>query len=131
MVDVTAFEKPGDNGLSAADAVHYLLDAGVPPSQMTISSDCNGSMPEFDDSGRLIELRVASNKALLGDWQILARAGRLDFADTLALVGANVAAVLGLGDSKGRLTPGMDADITVVDEDLKPTAVFARGRRLL
>src|SRR5699024_8134694 len=102
-----------------------------PAKQMTISSDCNGSMPAFDDQGRLIALEVATNKALLGDWQTLARAGYLDFAEALALVTSNVARVLGVDERKGSLAAGMDADITMLGADLNPVAVFARGQRVL
>lgn len=131
MVDVTAFEDPEDHGLGAADAVHYLLDAGVPAGRITISSDCNGSMPVFDERGQLVALEVATNRALLGDWQALARSGRLSFAESLALVTSNVAGVLGVEDRKGSLAPGRDADITVLDPELNPVAVFGRGQRLL
>lgn len=132
-IDVTTFEFPGRNALGAVDAVHYLLDAGVPSAQITLSSDCNGSLPEFDDDGKLVGMRVASNTTLLADWQTLARSERVGVGveDALSLVTRNVARVLGLADRTGRLAVGMDADITVLDPDLSPTAVFARGRRLL
>lgn len=130
-VDVTAFEFPDRHAVGAVDAVHYLVDAGVPVSRITMSSDSNGSLPEFDEAGRLVAMRMATNRALLADWQGLVRAGRLGFADALSLITRNVARVLGLAETKGRLAPGADGDITVLGPDLAPVAVFARGRRLL
>ncbi|HEX7125423.1 MAG TPA: beta-aspartyl-peptidase [Thermodesulfobacteriota bacterium] len=130
-VDVTAFDFPDRNAVGAVDAVHYLVDAGVPVARITMSSDCNGSLPEFDDAGRLVGMRMATNRALLADWQGLVRAGRLGFADALSLITRNVAQVLGLAETKGRLAPGWDGDITVLGPDLAPAAVFVGGRRLL
>ena len=55
------------------------------------------------------------------------------------LAGTSVAAqVCGLGDSKGRIAPGYDADLLAVDGDpttdltalTRPVAVFARGHRV-
>ncbi len=130
-VDVTAFDAPGRDGLTTEDAVHGLIAAGVPLAQITMSSDCNGSLPEFDERGELIGIKVASNKTLLACWQSIVRAGRMDFAAALSLVSSNVARVLGLEKRKGRLAAGFDADITLLDDDLKPTAVFACGRRIM
>ncbi|HLI11171.1 MAG TPA: beta-aspartyl-peptidase [Alphaproteobacteria bacterium] len=130
-VDITAFEFPGKNAVTAVDAVHYLLDQGVPIGQITMSSDCNGSLPEFDEKGELVGMRVATNTALLADWQRLARSGRLAFGDALALITRNIARVIGMAEAKGRLATGADADITVLDRELKPVAVFVKGRRLL
>jgi beta-aspartyl-dipeptidase (metallo-type) len=130
-VDVTCFEVPGEEAVGAVDAVHYLVEAGVPPARITMSSDCNGSIPEFNEAGEFTGMRVASNAALVGDWRRLAQAGRLSFSEALSLVGRNVARVLGLAEAKGRLAVGADADIAVLGADLVPLAVFARGRRLL
>ncbi len=96
-----------------------------------MSSDGNGSLPEFDEAGELVGMRMATNRALLADWQSLARAGRLAFADALSLITRNVAQVLGLAGTKGRLAAGADGDITVLGPDLAPAAVFVGGRRLL
>jgi beta-aspartyl-dipeptidase (metallo-type) len=130
-VDITAFDDPGPNGIATEEAVYYLVEAGVPPAQITMSSDCNGSLPVFNEHGELAGMRVASNKALLACWQSIVRAGRMDFATALSLLSSNVARVLGLEKRKGRLAVGFDADITLIDADLKPTAVFARGKRIM
>ncbi len=130
-VDITAYEFPGKQAVTAVEAVHYLIQQGVSPDQITMSSDCQGSMPVFDEAGHLVEMRIASNKALAADWKAVAEAGTLSFENALALVTRNVARVLGLSGTKGRMAVGADADITVLDEALTPIAVFGRGRRLL
>jgi N-acetylglucosamine-6-phosphate deacetylase len=40
---------------------------------------------------------------------------------------ATPAAILGLGDSKGTLAPGMDADLVIFDEDIKVHATIIKG----
>lgn len=130
-VDVTAYDFPGKKSFGTLDAIRYLLDQGVPSKLITISSDCQGSLPVFDEDGHLVEMRVGSNKPLVTAWRELAAAGDLSFEDALSLITRNVARVLGLSRAKGRLAVGADADITILDEALLPIAVFGRGRRLL
>lgn len=128
-IDVTAFDDaPGDHELSAYNAVRVLLDRGVSPQRITLSSDCNGSLPEFDERGTYIGMRVAGNATLLADWQRLVQDGVLPLEQALHLIGANVARVLGLHRHKGRLAPGFKADIALLDEALQPQWTFAGGR---
>jgi beta-aspartyl-dipeptidase (metallo-type) len=129
-VDVTAFDEVGEEDISAFEAVSFLLERGVPAERITMSSDCNGSLPEFDAKGAYLGMRVARNTALIGDWQRLVREQVLPLELALGLIGANVARVLGLQDRKGRLAVGFDADVTLIDDDLQPWQTFVAGRRL-
>ncbi|MBK1698073.1 beta-aspartyl-peptidase [Rhodovibrio salinarum] len=129
-VDVTAFDGDPGDGLTGFDGVRRLLERGVPAAQITLSSDCQGSLPEFDAQGRLTKLSVASNGPLLSDWQTLVRERILDLADALPLLGANVARVLGLHTRKGQLVEGFDADVTLLDEALNPCMTFSQGREV-
>ncbi|ABE58471.1 beta-aspartyl-peptidase [Chromohalobacter israelensis] len=127
-VDVTAFEDAGD-GLSAFDAVSRLLARGVSPARITLSSDCNGSLPEFDADGAYVGMQVARNTTLIADWRRLVHARVLPLESALGLLAGNVARVLGLAD-KGRLAVGSDADITLLDKALQPQRTFVAGRCL-
>ena len=129
-VDVTAFDDPGEEGLSGFDAVSRLLARGVPAEMITMSSDCNGSLPEFDAQGNYIGMRVARNTALIADWQRLVREGVLPMEQALGLLSGNVARVLGLHDRKGRLAIGFEADVTLLDSDLQPQQTFVAGKRI-
>ncbi len=53
----------------------------------------------------------------------------LDIAveDAVALASANPARLLGLEHRKGAISPGMDADLTVLDEDLRACATVIGG----
>jgi beta-aspartyl-dipeptidase (metallo-type) len=127
-IDVTAFDGDPGDGLTGFDGVRALLERGVPAQQVTMSSDCQGSLPEFDAQGRLTKLSVASNGPLLNDWQTLVREGVLELQDALPLLGANVARVLGLQARKGELAPGFDADVSLLDAALEPCMTFSQGR---
>lgn len=128
-IDVTAFDDaPGHHELSAFNAVKSLLECGVPLELITLSSDCNGSLPEFDERGRYTGMQVAGNATFLADWQWLVREDVLQLEQALTLIGANVARVLGLHRRKGKLAPGFDADITLLDDTLQPRQTFVAGR---
>ena len=55
----------------------------------------------------------------------------LRLSDALRLVTQHPARALGLEARKGALAPGMDADIVLLDGDLRVRHVYARGRCLL
>ncbi|EHJ91652.1 beta-aspartyl-peptidase [Vreelandella boliviensis] len=126
-VDVTAFEDAGD-GLSGFDAVSRLLELGVPPERITMSSDCNGSLPEFDANGAYLGMKVAKNTTLIADWQRLVHEGVLPLESALGLISTNVAWVLGLHARKGRLAIDCDADVTLLDSKLQPQQTYVAGR---
>ena len=127
-IDVTAFDDAGDDGLTGFDAVSRLLERGVPVERITMSSDCNGSLPEFDANGAYLGMRVARNTALIADWQRLVNEDVLPLELALGLIAGNVARVLGLHARKGRLAVGFDADITLLDHDLQPRQTFVAGK---
>ena len=129
-VDVTALDDANDDDLSGFGAVSRLLRRGVPVERITMSSDCNGSLPEFDDRGAYIGMRVAGNTTLIADWQRLVREEVLPLEQALGLISGNVARVLGLDARKGRLAVGHDADVTLLDDDLQPQQTFVAGKRI-
>ncbi|GAB4322266.1 MAG: N-acetylglucosamine-6-phosphate deacetylase [Dehalococcoidia bacterium] len=49
-------------------------------------------------------------------------------ADAFRICAENAARLAGVGDRKGRLEPGMDADIILLDDDLNVVATVCRGR---
>jgi N-acetylglucosamine-6-phosphate deacetylase len=52
----------------------------------------------------------------------------IPLSDALAMASATPARVAGLGDRKGRIAPGLDADLVVLDAALQPQAVMVAGR---
>jgi len=127
-VDVTAFDVSGDDELSAFNAVRRLLTLGVPTSRITMSSDCNGSSPQYDAGGNLVGMGVGTNAALLRDWRRLVAEQVLMFEQALPLISGNVARVLGLEGRKGTRAPGFDGDVTLLDADHCPRRTMIHGR---
>jgi beta-aspartyl-dipeptidase (metallo-type) len=133
FVDITASTTPeliaaGD--IPALDALQRLLAAGAPADRVTLSSDAGGSLPLFE-AGELRGLTAASPHSLLEVLQE-AMAESSEVVETvIAALTANPAAALGLG-SKGRIRPGADADLLLIDPDSRELSdVMCGGRWLL
>ncbi len=123
-IDITAPSDP----TTAVTIIKKLLASGVDLNKITFSSDGNGSKPRFDAQGRLIGMGTGAVSTLLAVVRELVRSKTLALPQAISLVTANPAARLGLSERKGYITPGADADILVLNQDLSIDKVFARGR---
>jgi beta-aspartyl-dipeptidase (metallo-type) len=115
-------------GLDVPDAVRAAREAGVPLEQMTVSTDSNVPVAVRDQDGRLLHLRVAPPSILHRDVMRVVHETGLPLEQALTLVTTNVARVLGLGHRKGRIAPGLDADLVLLDDEDRVDTVLARGR---
>jgi len=131
-VDITVGPEPapGDPDVRFEDALAAFARRGLPLTRIMASSDGNGSMPVFDADGRLVRLAVASEQDLLRTFREVVRTGRLPLEAAVRVFATNAADLYKLG-RKGRIEPGRDADLLVVDGGLGLVDVFARGRRLM
>ena len=131
MLDITtSISAAASSRPQPAEAVRTCLEAGTPLDRITLSSDGNGSMPAFNRKGELTGLVAASPRSLYEALCEIVRTGVLPLPDALRLVTTNPAASLKL-PRKGRIVPGGDADIVVLDADLTIRHVFAKGRCLV
>ncbi len=97
------------------ERVTYWLANGGDPSRLTVSSDSGSSSP-----ARFAE-----------QWRRCVLCHGVPLERALPLVTSNTADVLKL-KTKGRLAPGCDGDVVVLQRDsLEVVHVFARGRRLV
>lgn len=126
-VDFTAGSNPS---ASAADIVD-ALKAGAPLERMTLSSDSNGSLPKWNDKNEMIGIVAASMTSLHKVIRALVQEESMDMAKALRLVTTNVAQALELHETKGKLQPGYDADVLLLDRDFIIDTVIARGRVLM
>jgi len=92
---------------------------------VTISSDAGGCLPCFDAEGRVTHMDVGSSGALLETLrEALARGLSLEVV--LPSFTTNPAKLLRL-THKGTLAAGNDADLVVLDEQLRADIVLVRG----
>jgi beta-aspartyl-dipeptidase (metallo-type) len=126
-IDLTVMGENADFPKGTAGALARAQEAGVDGGQISLSSDANGSMPVFDQSGNLVRLAVADIAALHEEFCRLVEHG-VSLSDALALVTANPARRIGMADRKGGLFVGADADLLILEPNLSVDTVVARGR---
>lgn len=99
--------------------------------KLTISSDGNGSLPKFNEEGKLIGFGVASTRTLFNQVVETIKAGELSLEEVLKLVTANTAEALKL-DGKGVIKEGNDADLLVLSKGtFEIEHVFAKGKHMI
>jgi beta-aspartyl-dipeptidase (metallo-type) len=126
-IDLTAFPvAEGENAWTAADGLVRYLDAGLPPSRITISSDGGGCLPRFDAEGRVTDIDVGQPSSVAETLKGLIAGGQ-PLERMLPAFTSNPARLLRLAH-KGRLIPGADADLVVLAADGGISDVMARGR---
>ncbi|MEG1003138.1 MAG: beta-aspartyl-peptidase [Clostridium sp.] len=129
-IDLTTSSDPDhlEKGeLIASKALKYSLDKGVPIEQITFTSDGNGSMPMFDDGGKLKGLGICSVESLYEEVRKSILEEKISIETAIKVITSNVAHILKL-ITKGKIEKGMDADIVIVDnKELKIDKVLALG----
>ena len=116
--------------LTTARSLQMALEGGVSIDQITLSSDSNGSMPVFDDKGRMIKIAVGDIRKLYEEWRDLIKEG-FPLEDILRLVTANPAKRMGIFQDKGTLEEGKDADLLILNDGLEIESVMAKGRLMI
>jgi len=111
--------------------LRLLLEAGVDPGLITFSSDGQGSLPDFDDAGRLKGIAIGQVSSLFGEVRDAVQQEGVPLATALQVITENPGRLLKLR-GKGRLEPGADADLVLLDpKDLSIHTVIAKGRVLM
>ncbi len=133
IMDITSGVSPASGSAKAVKpsaAARRALAAGVEITQITMSSDGNGSMPVFDAQGNTIGVGVASQASMLEEIRDMVKKEGIAPDQAVRIVTSNVARVLKL-PRKGQVAAGMDADFTLVDEDFRLRHVWARGQHMV
>lgn len=133
-VDLTTSTVPqllAQGEVKASEGLARLLKAGVPAERITFTSDGQGSLPDFDAEGRLVGLSVGRVTSLHEELRDAVRRDGVAFPEALKVVTSSPADLLKLFH-KGRLAPGLDADLLLLRPDtLGVDTVIARGRTLM
>lgn len=128
-VDLTASSYPYDmeNEIKPSKAIAELIRAGVPAEHITITSDGNGSLPLFDNQGKLIRVDMGYPDSIFTELRDAVLQEKMPLEMAVKVVTSNVADILKL-KQKGRIEVGKDADIVVIDADFGISDVVARGQ---
>jgi beta-aspartyl-dipeptidase (metallo-type) len=77
-IDLTADldpDPPEGGHISVAAAIRLCKEKNAPLTNITVSSDANGSLPVFDKEGNLAGLTIATQKSLLANFKYLIQEG--------------------------------------------------------
>ena len=99
--------------------------------QMTLSSDSNGSFPQWDENKQLIGMGVGRMETLFDTIRHLIIDQNVQIGDALTLITSNVAQALQLYPRKGTVTVNADADLVLLDQDLNIDTVLALGKTVV
>lgn len=131
LIDLTtsSSEAIEEKNHCAAD-LKYLLEENVPVSKITLSSDAQGSLPKFDESGKMTGMKIGKVTSMFET----VRSAVLDYDITLetalTLITKNPADIFQL-DSKGIIKEENDADLVLINKkDLKIETVISKGKLL-
>lgn len=134
LVDFTTSTVPAwleEGEVKCSRGLRAMLEAGVELSQITFTSDGQGSMPAFDAEGRLQRLDVGRVTSLLSEVRDAVLHERVALETALQVVTSTPARILKLR-GKGLLAAGADADLALLDpRTLEVRGVIARGRWLM
>ena len=126
---VPAFLEEGE--VKCSVGLRRMLDAGVDAANITFTSDGQGSLPDFDESGRLRRLEIGRVTSLFAEVRGAVRGEGVPLATALQVITSNPARILKLR-GKGALEAGADADIVLLDPaSLEIDGVIAKGRWLM
>lgn len=129
FVDLTASSYPYDmeNEIKPSKAIGLLMQAGVPVEHITITSDGNGSLPLFDEDGKLIKVDMGYPNSIFTELKDAVLEEKMPLETAVKVVTSNVADILKLRQ-KGRISVGNDADVVIVDNDFAISEVIGRGQ---
>ncbi len=116
--------------VTAAQGYRMALDEGCDKYHITYSSDGQGSLPVFDKEGRYIGLGVGKVMSMYEEFVDSVNIYNIDIETALLPLTLNPAKLLKL-NNKGSIEKGKDADLVIMDKNLKITEVFARGKMMI
>ena len=107
--------------------IKRMLNAGVNPNRITISSDGQGSLPIYNKTGEFQGMGVGQSSCLLKEVKECVSMENIPLEIALSTITSNPADILHL-NKKGRVQEGYDADLCILDKNLQLIKVIARGK---
>jgi len=111
-------------------AIKKALASDVNISQITISSDGQGSLPAFDTKGNFTGLEVGTSMSLYNAFKKAVIVYDVNIEDALMTITKNPADILKLR-TKGQIKKNSDADLVLLDDALNIKYVIANGKIMM
>ena len=127
FIDITC---DPDNMEKRCALIHRAM-IECPEGSVTLSTDGNGSLPVWNAKKEMIGIGAGKVISLHNTIKGLVEYEQMALEDAITIATKNPAKALGLEGKKGCLTPGADADILLLDEELNIDTTIALGRLLL
>ncbi len=113
-----------------AASFKYLIDEGAPIKNITFSSDAQGSLPKFDEEGKMIGMKIGQVTSLYNSVKSAVKDFDVDLESALKVITENPARIFDL-QNKGRIEEENDADLVILNkDDLEIETVIAKGKIL-
>ena len=107
--------------------INRMLNAGVNPNRITISSDGQGSLPIYNKNGEFQGMGVGQSSCLLKEIKECVSMENIPLEIALSTITSNPADILHL-NKKGHIQEGYDADLCILDQNLNLVRVIAKGK---
>lgn len=117
--------------MSPASAIIQAEQNNVPLENITVSSDGYGSWSNYDEYGNLKEIGVSSVSSIFNEFKYMVNKLNINIEKALMFFTVNVSKALEIYPKKGTIQEGSDADLLIVDEELKIETVIAKGTLML
>ena len=109
------------------NGIKRMLDAGVNPNRITISSDGQGSLPIYNKQGEFLGMGVGQSSCLLKEVKECVERTDIPLEIALSTITSNPAEILNL-KGKGKIEEENDADLCILDQELQVMEVIAKGK---
>jgi len=126
-IDLTAGCDDFPPELQVPAVLSMLYERQILSDRISVTSDGNGSMPQYNEAGVLIGMGVGSVEVLWRDVREAVLHCGVPLEVALRTITSNVANILQL-KNKGSIRVGYDADLVVLDQELQVQDVWALGK---
>ncbi|MCX7695741.1 MAG: beta-aspartyl-peptidase [Caloramator sp.] len=134
FIDFTTSSDPvfwEEGEVKASRAIKICLEEGVNEENITLTSDGQGSLPQFNERGEFVKLGIGRVISLYKEVRDAVIEDNVPIDKALKCITQNPAKILKL-KNKGRIDVNMDADLILVDKDsLEIQTVIAMGKILM
>ncbi|WML49683.1 beta-aspartyl-peptidase [Neobacillus sp. PS3-34] len=133
-VDLTTSSIPKffeEGEVKCSVGLRRMLDNQIDISQITFTSDGQASLPDFDEFGELLGLKIGRVSTLFQEVRDAVTQEGIPLEIALRVITQNPATILKLSQ-KGMITEGKDADLVFLNpDDYTIDTVFARGQLMV